>query len=205
MDFSGFGINKAFKSGQDPEQPYYYVSASLDLSGRTSGTYYFTQDNNYEYAYNRDYKRFIILDENAIISEVSVFANNDLVNADGKTPEFWIGGAPAPSSNSQVVVPWAAPAGSIPGSGDLMDSADINSGSVHLFGHEGGHSPYNTSSGYKYFAISINPDVELGPTQERSSLPKRSKRHLHRGLPEGEPELLEGKVSVSIKVYPKIQ
>jgi|688.fasta_scaffold174294_2 hypothetical protein len=206
MDFSGIGINKTFKSGQDPEQPYYYVSASLDLSGRASGTYYFTQDNNYDYAFNREYKRFIILDNNALISEVSVFANNDLVEADGETPQFWIGGAPAPSATSQVMVPWAAPSGDAPGLGSLMDSSDINAGAVHLFGHEGGHEPYYVSpNNYKYLAISINPDVERGPGQERSSLPKRSKRQLHRGLPEGDPQLLEGKVSVSIKVYPKIQ
>ncbi|NDB36254.1 MAG: hypothetical protein EB023_13170, partial [Flavobacteriia bacterium] len=118
MDFSGFGINKAFKTGQDPEQPYYYVNASLDLSGRASGTYYFTQDNNYDYAFNRSYNRFVILDNNALISEVSVFANNDLVDADPENAAlFWIGGAPAPSAMDQVVVPWAAPAGSAPGLG----------------------------------------------------------------------------------------
>lgn len=207
MDFSGFGINKAFKSGQEPDKPYYYINASLDLAGRAEGTYYFNADNNFEYALNRDYNKYIIIDENMIISEITVFANNDLVEVDSEnSPDFWIGGAPNPSLGGQVVVPWAAPTGSASGLGALMSVSDINSGSVHLFGHEGGHLPYSSSQNYKYLAITINPSIILSPLDSRSSKPiKRSKKQLYRGLPAGDPIILEGKVSVSIKVYPKIQ
>lgn len=208
MDFSGFGINKAFKSGQEPDKPYYYINASLDLAGRAEGTYYFNADNNFEYALNRDYNKYIIIDENMIISEITVFANNDLIEVDSEdSPIFWIGGAPIPSSGIQVQVPWAAPSGSLSGIGAVMSVSDINSGSVHLFGHEGGNLPYSPSSqNYKYLAITINPSLIASPADSRSSKPiKRSKKQLYRGLPSGEPVILEGKVSVSIKVYPKIQ
>jgi hypothetical protein len=205
MDFSGFGINKAFKSGQEPDKPYYYINASLDLAGRAEGTYYFNADNNFEYALNRDYNKYIIIDENMIISEITVFANNDLIDVDGENPDFWIGGAPNPSTGIQVSVPWAAPTGSSPGLGSVMSVSEINSGSVHLFGHEGGNNPYSSSENYKYLAITINP-VVVAPLESRSSKGvKRSKKQLYRGLPSGDPVILEGKVSVSIKVYPKIQ
>jgi len=204
MDFSGFGINKSFKTGQEPGKPYYYINASLDLSGRAEGTYYFNQDNNFEYALNRDYKKYHIIDDNMIISEVVVFANNDLIEVDSQNPNFWIGGAENPSLGGQVNVPWAAPAGSVSGVGDLMIVDDINQGSVHLYGHEGGHSPYGFAQG-KYLAITINPVVD-SVLDSRSAKPlKRSKKQLYRGLPSGDPVILEGKVSVSIKVYPKIQ
>jgi hypothetical protein len=201
MDFSGFGVNKSFKTGQEPGNPYYYINASLDLSGRAAGTYYFNQDNNFEYALNRDYKKYHIIDENMIISEITVFANNDIVEVDGETPDFWIGGAQNPSLNGQVNVPWAAPAGSPSGLGSLLSVNDINSGSVHLYGHEGGHEPYGIVQG-KYLAITIDPVI--GPPVESRDV-KRSKKQLYRGLPAGDPVILEGKVSVSIKVYPKIQ
>lgn len=206
MDFSGFGINKAFKSGQEPGKPYYYINASLDLSGRAEGTYYFNADNNYEYALNRDYNKYHIIDENMIISEIAVFANNDLIEVDGENPDFWIGGAPKPSTGLQVMVPWAAPSGSPSGAGDIMSVSDINSGSVHLYGHEGGNIPYALGSqNYKYLAITINPNTSL-PAESRSEVKaKRSKKQLYRGLPSGDPLILEGKVSVSVKVYPKIQ
>lgn len=206
MDFSGFGINKAFKTGQEPGKPYYYINASLDLSGRAEGTYYFNADNNYEYALNRDYNKYIIIDENMLISEIAVFANNDLIEVDGETPNFWIGGAPIPSSGVQVIVPWAAPSGSAPGSGNVMSVSDINSGSVHLFGHEGGNIPYTSGpQNFKYLAISINPDLTPDLPSRSTVKTKRSKKQLYRGLPSGDPVILEGKVSVSVKVYPKIQ
>jgi hypothetical protein len=203
MDFSGSGINKVYKSGVEPDQPYYYINASLDLSGRARGTYYFNQDNNFDYALNRSYNRYILVDSNMLIGEIAVYANNDLVDVDAETPvDILIGGAEAPSQNGQVVVPWAAPMGSVPGVGDILSSSDINAGSVHLYGREGGHTPFASSpNSYKYLAISLDPFLEA----ERSSLPKRSKRQMYRGLPSGDPVFLEGKVSVSIKVYPKIQ
>jgi hypothetical protein len=72
---------------------------------------------------------------------------------------------------------------------------------VHLYGHEGGHEPYGIVQG-KYLAITIDPVI--GPPVESRDV-KRSKKQLYRGLPAGDPVILEGKVSVSIKVYPKIQ
>lgn len=140
-----------------------------------------------------------------IISEITVFANNDVIEVDSENaPNFWIGGAQNPSLNGQVNIPWAAPSGSPSGSGALLSVSEINSGSVHLYGHEGGHSPYGLIQG-KYLAITINPDLE-SPLEPRSAKPlKRSKKQLYRGLPSGDPVILEGKVSVSIKVYPKNQ
>ena len=110
MNLSGIGINKVFKTGGEPSQPYYYVSGTLDLSGAVyNGTYYFNLENNYNYSTTRDYYDFIIADSNSVISEVTVYSSPDLDVVDEKT-YFAIGGADY-TTNSPVKVWWAAPPG----------------------------------------------------------------------------------------------
>lgn len=165
MNFSGFGINKVFKTGVDPKKPYYYISASLDLTGAVQGgTYYFNTDNNFNYSNVRDYSNFITIDENCVIAEVCVYSDPEIVISSdaedaGYEPYFAIGGSKGPVEGPQdpVQVWWAAPAPSGSWSPPYtIDSGDpnpfyngfplsideVNQGPVNYFGHEGGHFPY---------------------------------------------------------------
>jgi len=212
MSFSGLESNKVFKTGQLPAAAYYYVSASLDLSGAVNGgTYYFNYDNNYEYASVRDYSNYVVVDENVIISEVVVYANNDLVPVSSDPedlPDFAIGGAAHPSVGGGVQVRWAAPAGSAPGPGADLDLNELNAGSVHLFGHEGGHHPYDipNSNIYKFLAIQVNPGF-VAPAEARpvSRSDRRKLKLIGKSLPVGTQYVEEGKITVVLKLYPKFQ
>lgn len=216
MSFSGLESNKVFKTGQPPAPAYYYVSASLDLSGAVqNGTYYFNYDNNYNYASVRDYSNYVVVDENVIISEVVVYANNDIISASSDpedTPNFLIGGAAAPAVGGPVEVAWAAPAGSAPGVGSDFSLAELNAGSVHLFGHEGGHHPYDipNSTTYKFLAITVDP-IPVGPGSERkvaqpvSRSERRKLKLIGKSLPVGVKSVEEGKITVVLKLYPKFQ
>lgn len=212
MSFSGLESNKVFKTGQPPAPAYYYVSASLDLSGAVNGgTYYFNYDNNYEYASVRDYSNYVVVDENVIISEVVVYANNDIVAVSSDPedlPDFAIGGAAHPSVGGGVQVRWAAPAGSAPGVGANLDLNELNAGSVHLFGHEGGHHPYDfpNSNTYKFLAIQVNPGL-VAPAEAKpaSRSDRRKLKLLGKSLPVGTQVVEEGKITVVLKLYPKFQ
>jgi hypothetical protein len=211
MSLSGLESNKVFKTGVSPAPAYYYVSASLDLSGTVeNGTYYFNYDNNYDYASVRDYNNYVVIDENVIISEVVVYTNNDIVGDGGPRLDFIIGGAAHPSVGGGVKVLWAAPAGSAPGIGSDLTSSEMNAGSVHLFGHEGGHHPYDQPNAdtYKFLAIQVNPSIG-GPTSGKSRLVLRSERRklklIGKSLPVGDKVVEEGKVTVVLKLYPKFQ
>lgn len=116
MNLSGVGINKAFKTGAEPVEPYYYVTGTLDLANTVyNGTYYFNFDNDFSYSTTRDYYNFIIADSNSVISEVTVYASPDLDVVDEQKTYFAIGGADY-TTNSPVKVWWAAP----PGFGPLV-------------------------------------------------------------------------------------
>jgi hypothetical protein len=212
MSLSGLESNKVFKTGVSPAPAYYYVSASLDLSGAVeNGTYYFNYDNNYEYASVRDYSNYVVVDENVIISEVVVYANNDVIEADGVSQlNFVIGGAAHPSVGGGVNVYWAAPAGSAPGVGNVFTLGELNAGSVHLFGHEGGHHPYDqpNANTYKFLAIQVDPNLEAPGSNKSKVLSRTEKRKLKligKTLPSGMKVVEEGKVTVVLKLYPKFQ
>lgn len=221
MNFSGNGNNKVFKVSGDPAAPYYYLSGTLNLAGAvTDGTYYFNLDNSLEYAENRDYNRYIMVDENALISEVIVFSDEDIVPVDGEegSLNFLIGGADKMNAlDSSVVIPWAAPAGSAPVAppgfvGDAVSWEEVNAGTVNYYGHEGGHFPYFEDAGspdlskrYKYLAVTVNKTPRSLPEPEGSGKGVRQKKRVYRGLPEGNPVVLEGKISVILKIYPKSQ
>jgi hypothetical protein len=222
MNFSGSGNNKAFKIANDPAAPYYYLSGTLDLAGAVAGgTYYFNLDNSTEYAFNRDYNRYLMVDDANLISEVIVYADEDIIPAEGESPEFLIGGADKMDADEPYVkVPWAAPAQSAPAVppafvGDVVTWEEVNAGTVNYFGHEGGHFPYfeNLSSApdlskrYKYLAVTVNPDALLAARAKelQGDAKQRKKKKLYRGLPEGAPVVLEGKLTVTLKIYPKAQ
>lgn len=220
MNFSGNGNNKVFKVSGDPAAPYYYLSGTLNLAGAVeNGTYYFNLDNSLEYADNRDYNRYIMVDENALISEVIVFSDEDIVPVDGEEGalDFLIGGADKMNAlDPAVVVPWAAPAGSAPVAppgfvGDYVSWEEVNAGTVNYYGHEGGHFPYfNNGTGpdlskrYKYLAVTVKKDRSL-PEPEHLGKGLRQKKRVYRGLPDGDAVVAEGKISVILKIYPKSQ
>lgn len=225
MDFSGFGNNKTFKAGGDPLAPYYFLSASLNLAGAVDGgTYYFNLDNSLEYAFDRDYSRFIIVDETSLISEVIAFAEDDLIPVDPMGDvELLIGGADRLDADEPwVKVPWAAPAQSpaaVPPSfvGDVVTTDEVNAGVVNYYGHEGGHFPYFTdkdnnpdlSQRYKYLAVTVNPgslSARMAAAKAKQADPNaRKKRTLgaSRGLPRGEAVISQGSLKVLLKIYPK--
>ena len=170
MNLNANGLNKAFKTGTEPKAPYYYLTGSLDLSGCPLGTYYFNLDNDFSYANDPVYRRFISVDENVVLSEVTVYSNPPLVVEGEVDLMVRIGGA-ANTTTSPVVVNWAAPAGNAPVlppgySAGPLTIEQVNSGSVNYYGHEGGHFPYYTddssaedlSDGYRFLAISIEED-----------------------------------------------
>lgn len=203
-------FNRTFKADSSSAAPYYYVRASLDLAGAVDGgVYYFNHDNNFNYASVREYNNYVVIDENSIIGEVVVYSNNDFVAADAENaPEFAIGGAAHPSVGGGVQVRWAAPAGSTPGLGADLTMNEVNAGSVHLYGHEGGHWPYNqpNANTYKFLAVEVNPG-QLAPQAGRdlTRSEKRKIRRIGRSLPVGNLAVEEGKLTVVLKVYPKFQ
>jgi hypothetical protein len=219
MNLGANGMNQTFKTGIEPKAPYYYITASLDLAGCTNGTYYFNQENSLAYANDPNFSKFIIVNENVVISEVTVYTNPAVVLEDEVNEcSFTIGGA-ANHSTSPVIVPWAAPAGTAPGvppafAGESLTAEELNAGSINYFGHEGGHFPYfydgsgdDPSSEYRFLAITIDSDLDYAGLNEK--LVARSRRRARarglRSLPSGPAVVAEGRVSVVLKVYPKDQ
>jgi hypothetical protein len=220
--------SKAARFGPASRLPYQTVTASLDLAGKSDGTYYFNVDNDFSYANERDYNRFLQFDENMIISEVLVYSNPDVVPTDPENePVFLIGGAENALS-APVSVPWAAPAGSPPVAppgfiDEVLTMDDINGGAVNYYGHEGGHFPYFENGGtpdpsnkYKYLAVTINPvgrSRAVAPVAAAPEEEQRSTRRVHRrirqarprALPSGPVSVEQGRISVVLKVYPKTQ
>jgi hypothetical protein len=257
MNLSGYGINKVFKTGINPAKPYYYITASLDLSNAVyNGTYYFNYDNDYQYANNRDYSRFISVDDNMILSEVVVYTDPDMVEYDAERGVYFsIGGAESVDGKPKnaVKVYWAAPSDigvNNPPSephynGYPLTIDELNDGAVNYYGHEGGHFPYflnnegtaDTSVKYRYLAVTITDTLPTDPDDPRSLVgeqevevkvesdvdvqpeaPKgvvgppdksvkssREKKVITRGLPSGEKAIVEGKLTVVLKIYPKTQ
>jgi len=237
MNLNANGLNKTFKTGTEAKAPYYYLTGSLDLSGCSLGTYYFNSDNDFSYANDPIYRRFISVDENVVLSEVTVYSNPPLAVEGEIDLLVRIGGA-ANTTTSPVVVNWAAPAGNAPVlppgySGAPLTVAQVNSGSVNYYGHEGGHFPYYTddssaedlSEGYRFLAITLEEDEgkavdepdQKALLQEGKSLsdligrarlsaqPKRKGKGPFRQFPSGNSVISEGRVTVVLKVYPKDQ
>jgi hypothetical protein len=238
-DLSGIGSNKTFKTGLAPGAPYYYISAHLDLSGaivpeQGSLTYYFNKDNSLGYLLTpltpglgyEQYHKFHMIDENAVIGEVVLYSNPDLVEGtipSGYELKYRVGGAL--DTTSAVLTPdtWGGPTGF---SADAVNSADINTGSVCYFGHEGGGEDEDK----KYLAISLSLEELVDP--ENPLVPNAAPSESSAMIPEGEapviivdenprslraakkakalrqvipPSIASGSVYVVVKVYPKYQ
>lgn len=78
MEFSGHGDNIVFRSNKGSADPYYCISAQLDLTGKSASNavYYFNMDNNYDYVVNNNYNGFYKIDSHSVISEVVSFSSD---------------------------------------------------------------------------------------------------------------------------------
>lgn len=233
-DLSGIGSNKTFKTGLAPGAPYYYISAHLDLSGvivpEGGVTYYFNKDNNMSYMLTpftaglgyESYHKFHMIDENAVIGEVVAYSNPNLANGTvgvGNELRFRIGGAM--DTTSPVLSPdtWGGATGFNAGS---VNVADVNTGSVCYFGHEGG----GANEDKKFLAVTITEEeLLLAPGSEpapeapadapapvdddiviveapRSQRALKKAKALRVATP---PSIASGSLYIVVKVYPKYQ
>lgn len=237
-DLSGIGSNKTFKTGVLPGAPYYYISAHLDLSNvvvpaQGSITYYFNKDNSLGYLLTPlslgvgydEYHKFHLIDSNSVIGEVVVYSNPDLVAGSGILPgnglRFRVGGALDTVSPVEAGDEWAGETGFSSGP---VTIADVNTGSVCYFGHEGGGSTEDK----QYLAVSIyQEDVEApqAPVPEAAPAPEapadeespvvvvdesRSLRAARKAKDRSvrqvvSPSIASGSLHVVVKVYPKYQ
>jgi len=88
-NISGYGDNKTFRGNLPARDPYYYINASLDLSGKTGNDkiYYLNKLNDFSYlntasfAYpNPDtFPEYYYLDDGALVGEVCLSASPELV------------------------------------------------------------------------------------------------------------------------------
>jgi hypothetical protein len=174
-DLSGIGSNLTFTNGIPPKAPYYYVTAHLDLSGVYLGdneslTYYFNKDNNLSYLdslVTPNYHNFHLIDSNAVIGDVVLYSNPDLVLGENAALLFDVGGAVfdpdvvQPALVDPVSALWGGSTGFSSGS---VTAADINTGVICYYGHEGGHDPAEHKSDvndHRYLAVTIKYDGDL--------------------------------------------
>jgi hypothetical protein len=232
-DLSGIGSNKTFKTGLAPGAPYYYISAHLDLSGiivpQGGITYYFNKDNNLGYMLTpltpgigyEEYRKFHMIDENAVIGEVVLYSNPDLIQGNvtpGFQLAFKVGGAESTVDEVNVLDVWGGPTGFTP---EKVNVADVNTGSVCYFGHDGG----GVAQDKKFLAVTIfedaillaEPESEIfqNGSDEPVIIPdepvvveSRSVRGTRRNKNVrviALPSISSGSLHVVVKVYPKYQ
>lgn len=105
MNLSGYGDNLVYRNNIASADPYYYISAQLDLSGRSAsnGIFYFNKDNDFSYLVNKNYAGFHKIDTNAVIAEVVAFSLPEM-SYDGSDPlvRVPVGSILAVSRNASV-------------------------------------------------------------------------------------------------------
>jgi hypothetical protein len=173
MDLSGYGDNLVYRSNIASADPYYYITAQLDLSGKSSNNkvYYFNKDNNFEYLVNKNYSSFYKVDANAVIAEVTVYSSPDFsYTGDLQYLYFDVGGAEAPVLNNSNIDLWGGPTGNSPGS---VSVEQLENAQSCLFGSE-------PAGDKKYLAVNVYDDD--GETNKF---------------------VVKGQIYVVMKVYPK--
>lgn len=218
-DLSGIGSNLTFTNGVAPSAPYYYITSHLDLSGvkLPSGqdpklTYYFNRDNNLSYLKTDvPYYGWHTIDANAVIGDVVLYTNPDLVES--QTLNYEIGGAIfdpdvlEPELVEPVSAIWGGRTGFTSGP---VDSDDLKSGVICFYGHEGGHEPNEVDVIHdkRHLAITIRTgtvtldqqelkqDEELlvVPEENAEPIPLESARHKDRTLKEHAEAVQKGRV-----------
>jgi hypothetical protein len=158
MNLSGSQYNKAFQAVSTRNEPYYYISAHLDLTDLYTGApsssnpyiIYFNKENNYNYLDMNlhpnpdEYGGFYPIDDNSVIGEVTVYANPDLEYTGLlNTLEFDVGGAFKPSIAldtspvnaifRQSLDVWGGPTGNTPGP---ITPSELEDAQVCYYGRE---------------------------------------------------------------------
>jgi len=194
--------NKTFQAVSTGNEPYYYISAHLDLTGLYTGSIessnpyivYFNKENNYNYLDTTlhpnvdEYGGFYPLDDNSVIGEITVFANPDLEYTGVlNTLEFDIGGAYKPSvaldaspvnvSVRQSLDLWGGPTGNTSGP---ITAFQLENAQVCHYGSEPQEpitSPvYDANWGTrKFLAIKYRIGNVSVETSERSKFKKAKK------------------------------
>lgn len=229
---SGIEDNKTFRTGITTKDPYYYINASLDLTGLEVGAaptnyiYYFNVDNNFDYLSSTlypegadSYPGFYPIEDNSVIGEIVVYTNPDVqYTYGGATPadlDFEIGGAYLPSLAESSLTPmdvWAGPTGNTPGpiSGNQLKVAQV----CHY-----GKEPQNPiasplTESRKFLALNVyvggllarssQRETVLGEVKSVSKVVQSRGKAIKviRDTLTGD-VLTGGKITVVVKVYPK--
>lgn len=168
-NLSGFGDNKTYRSTLPPADPYFYITANLDLTGLEVGQvedlnylYYFNKENNFNYLKDpSNYGGYYMLDDNMVIGEVTVYCNPEVQYEFGNLSNlrFEVGGAYKPSIalapvlvNDDSVDVWSGPTGNVPGS---ITNSELLNAQVCYYGREPEHP---------------HPNVDNRPTESRKYL-----------------------------------
>lgn len=130
-DLSGKDANRVFRTNAPSGEPYYYITASMDLTDLEVGedyVYYFTQENNFsyldkkQYASAMDYAGYHMIDQNSTIGEIVVYTSPNVEYSYGDIEDlnFYIGGCYNPDVVASSYVGgstmdvWAGPTGNSP-------------------------------------------------------------------------------------------
>lgn len=140
-DLSGVWANRPFRTGIRPGNPYYYITASLDLSGlqipQNGVTLYFNYENSLDYQKTfrvaglgyTNYYDFIRVPQASVISEVVLSSNPSV---DGETSlTYRVGGAVDTDSPVEPEDTWAGPTGNTAGT---VSQSEINHGATCYYG-----------------------------------------------------------------------
>lgn len=168
-NLSGFGDNKTYRSTLPPSDPYFYITANLDLTGLEVGQvedlnyiYYFNKENNFNYLKDpANYGGYYMLDGNMVIGEVTVYCNPEVKYEFGNLSNlrFEVGGAYKPSIalaptlvNDDSVDVWSGPTGNAPGP---ITNSELLNAQVCYYGREPEYP---------------HPNVDNRPTESRKYL-----------------------------------
>jgi hypothetical protein len=217
--------NQTFQSSSSENEPYYTISAQLDLTQLGPETIiYFNRENNRQYLNlpNPDeYGGFYTIDQQSVIGEVVVYSNPDLVYSGLLSElEFQIGGAYKPSvtmdssifniTHRQSIDIWGGPTGNHP---SPITASQLYSAQVC---HYGRTPEFPTSAVYepewgirKYLALkcTLNPDqprLQRSPEHQVRWMRKRAQMREWLGSRDLN-QLSKGQIYVVIKVYPKFE
>ena len=201
MNLSGSQYNKAFQSVSTGNEPYYYISAHLDLTGLYTGAIsssnpyivYFNKENNYNYLLESnpdEYGGFYPIDDNSVIGEVTVYANPDLEYT-GLLNElaFYVGGvfkpsvaldtSPVDAVFRQSIDSWGGPTGNVSGP---ITVAELEDAQVCHYGREP-EFPITTPTydpdwgTRKFLALKyvIDPEIITAPRDDSREQAKKAK------------------------------
>lgn len=160
MNFGGGNDNRTFRTGALQKDPYYYINASIDLTGLHTGAivetdpyiFYFNKENNFNYLNSNlypnvdEYGNYHIITEHDVIGEVTVYVNPSVIY-EGLLDDliFEIGGvykpsialrqdlSPADLSIAHSVDVWGGPTGNVPGPLTVQEVEDAQ---VCYYGRE---------------------------------------------------------------------